>query len=77
LNETYENLDLGLTCEVLSTSDFDNTTRFVHVPIYKNNQTYIEINMPSTAHIDIKLYDMLSREIGTLRTKYYSRDAIQ
>ena len=66
LNETYENLDLGLTCETLSTSDFSNTTRFAHVPIYKNNQTYIEINMPNTAHVAIKLYDIMGREIGTL-----------
>jgi len=66
LNETYENLDLGLACETLSVSDFSNTRRFAHVPIYQNNQTYIEINMPNTAHVTIKLYDMLAKEIGTI-----------
>ncbi len=66
LNETYETLDLGLTCEILSNSGFDNATRLVHVPTYRNNQTYLEINMPNTAHVDIKLYDILGKEIGTL-----------
>lgn len=72
LNETYDSLDLGLTCEALSTSDFNNATRLVHIPTYKNNQTYIEINMPNTAHVDIKLYDMLGREIGTLANEILS-----
>lgn len=70
LNETYENLDLGLTCEALSTSDFSNTNRFAHVPIYQNNQTFIEINMPATAHVTIKLYDMLAKEIGTITNEF-------
>ncbi len=66
LNQTYESLDLGLSCEVLSSPDFNNTTRFAHVPVYQNNRTYIEINMPYTGHVDIKLYDIMGREIGTL-----------
>jgi hypothetical protein len=66
LNETYENLDLGLTCETLSTTNFENTIRLVHVPTYRNNRTYLEIKMPTTAHVDIKFYDILGKEIGTL-----------
>ena len=66
LNQTFNSLDLGLTCEVLSNTDFSNTTRFAHVPVYQNDRTYIEINMPYTGHVDIKLYDIMGREIGTL-----------
>ena len=66
LNQTMNSLDLGLTCEVLSNTDFSNTTRFAHVPVYQNDRTYIEINMPYTGHVDIKLYDIMGREIGTL-----------
>jgi len=66
LNENYQNLDLGLECETLSAPDFNSATRFVHVPIYKNNQTFIEINMPVTANVDIRLYDIMGREIGVL-----------
>ncbi len=66
LNQTYQNLDLGFECEVLSNSDFNNTSRLFHTPIYKDNRTLIELNMPTTAHVDIKLYDIMGREIGTL-----------
>lgn len=66
LNQTYQSLDLGLNCETLSTSDFSNTSRLFHVPTYKNDRTYIELNMPATAHVDIRLYDIMGREIGTL-----------
>jgi len=71
LNQTYENLDLGLNCENLSTSDFNDTSRLFHVPIYKNDRTYIELNMPVTAHVDIKLYDIMGREIGTLANEIF------
>lgn len=71
LNQTYENLDLGLNCETLSTSDFNDTSRLFHVPIYKNDRTYIELNMPVTAHVDIKLYDIMGREIGTLANEIF------
>lgn len=66
LNQTYQNLDLGFNCEVLSTNDFSNTSRLVHVPTYNNNNTYIEINIPNTAQVDIKLFDIMGREIGTI-----------
>ncbi len=66
LNETYQDLELGFSCEALSTPDFGDTTRLTHVPVYKNNRVYIEINMPVTAHTVVRLYDMLGREIGVL-----------
>jgi uncharacterized protein (DUF1501 family) len=66
LNQTYEHLDLGLSCDTLSVGDFSNTTRFVHIPVYRNNRTFIELNMPYTGNVDIKLYDIMGREIGTL-----------
>ncbi|RMA66171.1 DUF1501 domain-containing protein [Ulvibacter antarcticus] len=66
LNQTYDNMDLGFDCNVLSTSDFSNTTRLVHAPFYQNDRTYIEISMPATANVDIRLYDILGKEIGVL-----------
>lgn len=85
LNESYEMLALGLTCEALSTSDFSNTNRFAHVAIYQNNQTFIEINLANTSHVTIKLYDMMAKEIGTItnemlfagRNRFNVRDQIQ
>lgn len=71
LNETYQELDLGFNCETLNTSDFSNVARFAHVPIYKNNRVYIEINMPTSSKVTIKLYDMMGREIATLANDYF------
>lgn len=67
LNQTYQELPLGLDCSAtLSTSDFRDLTRFVHAPFYQNNNTYIEINMPFTANVDMRLYNILGQEIGSL-----------
>ncbi|MCW9037589.1 DUF1501 domain-containing protein [Altibacter sp.] len=69
LNQTYEHLDLGLSCESLSVTDFGNTTRLSHAGVYQNDRTYIELHMPATAHVDIKLYDLTGREIATLKNE--------
>jgi hypothetical protein len=69
LNQNYQTLDMGITCQNLSSTNFNDTTRFVHVPIYQNDRTLIEINMPNTANVDIRLYDMMGREVGTLENK--------
>jgi len=68
-NETYENLDLGFNCEGLNTTDFTDVTRFFHVPTYQNDRTYIELQMPVTGHVDVKLYDILGKEIATLKNE--------
>lgn len=72
LNQNYQTLDMGIACQGLSNPDFSNTTRFVHIPIYQNNRTLIQITMPNTANVDIKLYDMMGREVGTLENKILS-----
>ncbi|MCB0453507.1 MAG: DUF1501 domain-containing protein [Aequorivita sp.] len=69
LNQNYQTLDMGITCQNLSSTNFNDTTRFVHVPIYQNDRTFIEINMPNTANVDIRLYDMMGREVGMLENK--------
>lgn len=69
LNQTYQTLNMGITCQALSNNDFSDTTRFVHIPIYQNNRTLIEINMPNTANVDIRLYDLMGREVGSLENK--------
>tara|TARA_R110002072_G_scaffold22615_1_gene79243 strand:+ start:60921 stop:62540 length:1620 start_codon:yes stop_codon:yes gene_type:complete len=66
LNQNYQNLDLGFSCETLSTIDFNDVTRFAHTATYDNHSTYIEMNMPFTANVDVKLYDIMGREIATL-----------
>ncbi|HIB47307.1 MAG TPA: DUF1501 domain-containing protein [Flavobacteriaceae bacterium] len=69
LNETYQNLNLGFSCESLAVQDFSDITRFNHVATYNNNTTNIEFTMPNTGHVDIKLYDILGKEIATLKNE--------
>ncbi len=69
LNQSHQTLDLGFNCEVLSTTDFNNTIRLQHTAVYKNNTTYVALNMPVAAQVDMRLYDIMGREIGSLTNK--------
>lgn len=69
LGQTYESLDLGFNCDTLGTQDFSNVSRLVHRPTYQNDRTFIEIQMPTTANVTIKLYDIMSKEIATLKNE--------
>lgn len=71
LNETYEQLDLGLECQSLGIGSFGELTRFQHAPVYKNNGVYIEMQMETTAHGVVKLYDLLGKEIATLANRMF------
>ena len=71
LNENYEQLDLGLNCENLSTPGFDNFTRFAHAPVYGDDGIYIFMNVTQAGHGVVKLYDLMGREIGTLANQLF------
>ncbi|GER58473.1 hypothetical protein ULMA_05810 [Patiriisocius marinus] len=71
LNETYDNLDLGFNCEALGTQDFNNISTLFHIPTYRNNSTFIEITMTNSARVDIKLYNILGKEIATLSNEIF------
>lgn len=71
LNQDYETLNLGFNCETLGTTDYANVNRFEHFAVYENNRTYLTFTMLSTAHVDIKLYDILGQEVGTLANEIY------
>jgi len=66
LNDTYQTLNLGFNCQGLNTSDFANVSRFSHVATYRDNRTFIEINMQNSAHVEVKLINILGQEMVTL-----------
>lgn len=66
LNQEYENLNLGFTCDALGVSEFNSLSRLNHFPIYNETNVSIEINMPVTANVDIRLYNILGNEIGVI-----------
>lgn len=71
LGQSYQTLDLGFNCELLDTVDFGNVNRFLHRPTYSQDRTYIELQMQVTAHVNIKLYDIMGREMATLKNEMF------
>lgn len=68
LNTNFATLDLGFNCNALSVDDF-NRDRFKHYVLYTENDVIIKINNPYTQHTVIKLYDIMGREVATLKNE--------
>ncbi|WP_407557046.1 DUF1501 domain-containing protein [Winogradskyella sp. 4-2091] len=66
LNTTFARVDLGFSCDALTLDDF-NRDRFKHYVLYTDTDSIIKITNPYTQHTVIKLYDIMGREIGTLK----------
>ena len=68
--QTFESLDLGFACNVLSTPDFSDTTSFIHLATYANGQTFIEFTLPITAKVTVTLYNLLGQDVGVLANDF-------
>lgn len=68
--QSYEQIDLGFSCEALSVPDFNTASSFQHLGTYQNGQTYIEFNMPVTAKVTVSLFNLLGQEVGTLANDF-------
>jgi len=69
LGQSYDQLDLGFNCESLGIQDFGDFEKFIHAGVYKNGRTYVEFIMPNSGHVDIRLYDILGKEISVLQNE--------
>ncbi len=68
LNTSYARVDLGFNCSTLSVDDF-NRNRFKHYVLYTDTDAVIKITNPYTQHTVIKLYDIMGREVATLKNE--------
>ena len=68
LNTTHARVDLGFNCSALSVDDF-NRDRFKHYVLYTDNDSIIKITNPYTQHTVIKIYDIMGRDIATLKNE--------
>lgn len=68
LNTNYARVDLGFNCSSLSVNDI-NRDRFKHFVLYTDNDSIIKITNPYTQHAVIKLFDIMGREITTLKNE--------
>jgi len=66
LNQNYATVDLGFNCDALSVNEF-NQNRFKHFVVYTDQDAIINIKNPYTQHMVIKLYDIMGRDIATLK----------
>lgn len=68
LNTNYQRVDIGVNCSALGVNDF-NQERFKHYVLYPNNDTIIKFINPFAQHTVVKLYDIMGREISTLKNE--------
>lgn len=71
LNQNYQSLDLGFACETLSNSGIKELQRLTHAPVYKNNSVYLEMEINTTAHGVIMLYDLVGKEVGMIANQMF------
>ena len=69
LNQNNAPIDFGISCGILSTPQFNIKDGFSHIPYNKDNRNYIDIQIEHTANVDVRLYDILGREVGVLESK--------
>lgn len=69
LGQNYNRLDLGFSCSALNPTDPDPIAGFSHQVLMENLNTTIIIKNPNTQHLVLKLYDLLGREISTLKNE--------
>lgn len=69
LGGNYNTIDLGFECSALNNDDYDAAEGFTHFGMYDDNQTIIKFKNPLTQHTVVKLYDILGREIATLKNE--------
>ncbi len=70
LGQTFETVDLGFSCEALSTSEFSLADSFEHWSSMQGGDTFIEFNMTTTAKVTVKLYNLLGQEVGTVANDF-------
>ncbi len=69
-NQNNVPINIGVSCESKSIPVFASIKeQFYHVPYNKDNRNYIDLRVEHTANVDVRLYDILGREIGVLESK--------
>lgn len=66
LNTDFEMVDLGFACSTASVNDFEDVNRFAHTATYRDSSTFINFNMPFSAHVKVVLYNIVGQEVATL-----------
>ena len=65
----YQNLDLGFLCGEAPLPNNSLDDSIYHAAIYDDDDVFIRYIAPNTMHVDIKLYNMLGQNLGTLQNE--------
>jgi len=68
LGQQFNSVDLGFQCVTLDTNDSTLGAGLKHFVNY-TDATYLNLEMPTTGHVDIKLFNLLGQEVGTLKNE--------
>lgn len=68
LGQNMNTIDLGFNCQAIDPGD-PPIDLFDHYVLYNPDSTVIRISNPATQHTVVKLYDILGREISTLKNE--------
>lgn len=69
LGESYQALDLGLTCTSTLSTGNSSLNDFQHFVYHDGNQTILKINNRYTQHTVIKLFNILGAEVAVLKNE--------
>jgi len=69
LGQNYNTIDLGFNCQSLSVDDQVLNEGFSHYVLYRDNKAIIKFKNPYTQHTVVKLYDILGKQIATLKNE--------
>lgn len=69
LGQTYDTLDLGLSCSGTLSVGAVAPNDFQHFVYHDGSQTILKINNTYTQHAAIKLYNILGAEVATLKNE--------
>lgn len=69
LGASFESLDLGFNCSGVNPNIPVDGDGITHIVTYSDNQTYINMVLPQSGHIDISLYNIIGQKVATLRNE--------
>lgn len=70
LGQSFDSIDLGFSCQALSTTDFKLADTFQHWSSIQGNDTFVEFNMTTTAKVTVTLYNLLGQSLGTIANDF-------
>lgn len=79
LSQSYKTLPLGFICSGdTAQAKFNNQeSHLKHTVTYEGGNTYLHVTSQKTMHVDIRLFDLIGREVGMLKNGILFSDRLK